>query len=695
MYAKKVDPGEVLAELSEIFAWKPPPLVQSPEFTSLCPELALPPNAFYDKHVDDRLSLRHVKSLASLVDDIGSITSAHVDTIAERGLFSLLPSEGIRKSLWTPKTAGKTVVDAADVGGAYRTSTADLCLGLATKLFLAPVSKDWSPIIVWGRYGFSVEGRVARDENYGIVLPNRHGRMDFVQKELDCMDPEMVSNLKMVVARAPFVGTWQILAACPETHRLLRDLGRVDSFPYKRCRTTNAPPTLPSPLRQIDASATPWTIPPAGSHPKTATRRSNRLNSSLSELSQPARPAKRQRGGSFPTSVIPAVARRPNSTAHSGPKLTNESLLQLAWCRAVRTDMTIIVFNCGNFERIGIRHRQTQTLYLSDLIDVTNFESGYVKLHVGLYIAMIQDTIDRTAQRAKVEERPLRTRGEKRSHSDAPLRASKRRKTSRVESAETPESESAVSVASTRNLVLLYIQYDVYNSPVPASFIRSAPALVESVPDRPFTRPPVKRRYEQNECITITLTSEIAAGATGIAHTAILKVTTAGGATAEETVVVKITFTSEQQDRLRHEYDVYRRLADSDVQGVPKIYGIFDDLEGGAIVLVMSRCGESLLTLRPDPSASISVSHTQRTQFLAILESIHRTGIRHHDIRAENLMLTEDGEAFIIDFDRADFDPTKGKKRHEMELLTGLLDGRYPDSDLASPLTTRGSDSGM
>ncbi|KAJ7648306.1 hypothetical protein DFH06DRAFT_1476341 [Mycena polygramma] len=693
MSPKKVDPAAVLAELGEIFAWKPPPLVQSPESSSLCPQLTLPPHAFYDKHVDDRLSLRFVKPLASLANDISNVTSMHVDSIAERGLLTHLPSEGIQKSLWAPEGEGKTVVDATDVATFYANSTAALCLGIVTKLFLAPASEDWSDTIIWWRYGHSAEGRVARDENYGIVLPNRDGRMDFVQEELECMDPEMIDNLKTVIARAPFVGTWQILAVCPETHRLLQDLGRVDAFPYKRCRTANAPPTLPSPLRQIDASATPWTIPPVGTHSDTGTRRSNRLKSSLSttsQLSQPTRPAKRQRGGNSPTPVIPAVARRPSSTAHSSPKLTTESLLQLAWCRAVRTDMTIIVFNCGNFERIGIRHRQTQTLYLSPLIDVTNMESGYAKLHVGLYITMIQDTIDRTAQRAKTEERPLRTRGEKRSYGDAPSRASKRRKTSHVESSEPLATESAVSVASTRNLVLLYIQYDVYNSPVPASFIRSAPALLDSVPDRPFAPPPVKRRYEQGEYTTIILTSAIAAGATGIAHNAILKVTTAEGATLEETVVVKITFTTEQQDRLRHEYEVYRRLAN--VQGVPKIYGIFDDLEGGAIVLVMTCCGECLWTLRPDPGAKVSISPTQRAQFLTILENIHRAGVRHHDIRAENLMLTEIGEAFIIDFDRADFDPTTGKKRREMERLASLLDGSYPDSDLASPVTTRASE---
>jgi hypothetical protein len=62
----------------------------------------------------------------------------------------------------------------------------------------------------------------------------------------------------------------------------------------------------------------------------------------------------------------------------------------------VNDDVTYIVINAGNFEIIGKRERATQTLYISNVIEVA--ECDYGKLHTGLYIAAIRDARDRAAQ---------------------------------------------------------------------------------------------------------------------------------------------------------------------------------------------------------------------------------------------------------------------------------------------------------
>lgn len=68
-------------------------------------------------------------------------------------------------------------------------------------------------------------------------------------------------------------------------------------------------------------------------------------------------------------------------------------------------DTTLVVFHCGTLERIGIRHRQTQTLYLSDVIDVHACKDpAYGKLHVGLYLAALEDALDRVKQQLSAEE---------------------------------------------------------------------------------------------------------------------------------------------------------------------------------------------------------------------------------------------------------------------------------------------------
>ncbi len=70
-----------------------------------------------------------------------------------------------------------------------------------------------------------------------------------------------------------------------------------------------------------------------------------------------------------------------------------------AWAQAMRVDGSIIVLQSGNHEFIGIRHRTTQTLYISDLIQPHACkEPSYGKLHVGIYIAGLRDALDRERQ---------------------------------------------------------------------------------------------------------------------------------------------------------------------------------------------------------------------------------------------------------------------------------------------------------
>src|SRR5713226_3557200 len=73
-----------------------------------------------------------------------------------------------------------------------------------------------------------------------------------------------------------------------------------------------------------------------------------------------------------------------------------------------------MVLHSGNHEIIGIRHRETQTLYISHLIEPHSCSNpAYGKIQVGIYIAAIQETIDRVRQ-------DIETR-EKRGHADTSL----------------------------------------------------------------------------------------------------------------------------------------------------------------------------------------------------------------------------------------------------------------------------------
>jgi hypothetical protein len=58
-----------------------------------------------------------------------------------------------------------------------------------------------------------------------------------------------------------------------------------------------------------------------------------------------------------------------------------------------------MVMHSGNHEIIGIRHRETQTLYISHVIEPHSCSNpAYGKIQVGMYIAAIQDIMDRAKQ---------------------------------------------------------------------------------------------------------------------------------------------------------------------------------------------------------------------------------------------------------------------------------------------------------
>jgi hypothetical protein len=79
--------------------------------------------------------------------------------------------------------------------------------------------------------------------------------------------------------------------------------------------------------------------------------------------------------------------------------------MKQAWAQAVRNDSTLICMHAGSFEYIGVRHHVTQRLYLSNMITTHTCQNpAYGKLHIGAYIAAVNDAIDRALQLCSEDE---------------------------------------------------------------------------------------------------------------------------------------------------------------------------------------------------------------------------------------------------------------------------------------------------
>ena len=359
-----------------------------------------------------------------------------------------------------------------------------------------------------------------------------------------------------------------------------------------------------------------------------------------------------------------------------------------------------------------VRHRGSQTLYVSDVIEPHNcVDPGYGQLHVGLYIAAIQDAIDRWRQQQSSDSSPTSTppAGPDNSDDDDLIGEDNQRKNQgsgtglnrqphgdnnsqgsggghnghhQGGAGKGPSDElsmkeyshnkvqETVHRARNRDLIFLYLQYDIYDSLIPASFLRSAPIMANpSCPTSPFS-PRAIPTFRPEDCLNIILTSEIGEGATGKVHRGTLELD--GEAMSRLDVVVKLAFDRWQRDSLQSEYEVYRHLRLKGVNGgIVTTLGLFDETEGAARALVMLYAGIPLSHWQAtDTQSNLSqISHSA----LSTLEAIHHADILHGDVQLRNILISDSGVTTIIDFGHSTFCDNQRAKNNEFSRLSRLL----------------------
>ncbi|KAG6901628.1 hypothetical protein C0995_009796 [Termitomyces sp. Mi166 len=615
------------------------------------------PRWFYDKHLDEKLCLNDVKiiPLASYLSRVLNLTieslQAQRKSLPMKQSGDSFPSEEIRNGLESTTEIGSG--DVSNIARKYQTTTSLYCRVIASSLVLHPSVPGWFSSLIWKKLGRFRSDSLAFSEDFGLIFDNSPPKA--VKTVID-KDPGIRELLQQVIHRHPILAYWDVFSWGEEAEGILKNMDQIvlpGRFRPERCCTLGyrSPPDIA--FSQFDATKVAWEIP-ISKPMNNGFGRKEKIIAGHSPLKV-----------SWPDIVIPPpLPVRPVA----------ERFLLRSWARSVEYDTTFIIFHCGNFERIGFRHRRSQTLFLSELLDIPNCENpAYGGIHAGLYVSILQDVMDRTSQE-QIAEEAIRTRTKKRKREVQDEGFNRRYKTRAVVTKHRQETEyrrvneEGVKKYATRcSLALLEIRYGPYNSPAPAALVRSGTKQ--------------KKVYKHDEYLLLTLTSKIAEGATGVAHIARLEILV-NECTYSAKVVVKIAFSKKQVKRLRHEHSVYAHLASRGVvEGIPFLFGMFEDVEMNAVALVMSHVGECLLTARPDPAdwEKVLVSEIVKASYHRILTTIHQAGVRHRDIRSENLTIADNDEVAFIDFDRAELDPSETDKQREVEALNDFLNGGYGD----------------
>ncbi|KAK0205960.1 hypothetical protein DFS33DRAFT_1381056 [Desarmillaria ectypa] len=666
-------------ELEHLFGFVPLPLEQDPDSDILKPDSS--PITFFDKHLDDSLILKKVTVLPSLISTISESIDDYVSAFNSKNESFRSSRLCLRRGFYNCVEPPK---NATDIAERYSLG-APVFLQAASILIINPDQPELKTV-------FSMDaGRPGSPDRFHSQKHSLKYEAYTRKDMLESLEPWDLDRKTLILSMwdcLPELAIWDMYALSGQS--ILEDMSGLaapDAFPWKHCGVSGHRQfTRSVHVSRPDVSKYLWDTPPVPSSnvvPAKAEanrpRRSERLKNRPSAKGLPhVTPKKRPtRSLQVKESATPKIAVPKSAHGTSRYKANPADFIQQAWARAVHSDSTFIIFDCGNFLRIGVRRRKTQTLYISELVDVCACSNPtYGKLMVAINAAILRDVIERLplldpslakGMHLHASKFPKRPRDEDKAI--VPLRRSRRRLGETVDEV---TSEEIINELLKRNIALLYLQQGNYHSSSP-SFFRRPNSLGR------------QRSYRYDDCLTLLIGKKLGQGAIGQVYEAQVLVDMPSGRVARhpKKVIVKLALSEEQKERIRHEYAIYRRLLYGPVPvaagDIPTAFGFFEDIESDTGALILSYNGQSLAYRSDPPVSGITVSSDERATLLRILESIHAAGVAHGDIRTWNMVADNEGHLSIIDFDRAKFRGHTLQMNAEHQRLEDLLDGERID----------------
>jgi hypothetical protein len=261
-------------ELNLLFKYNPPTHVPS-KSSSECPKLAQPPLIFYDKHLDERLTLKRVVLMPSTTARLSETVDKTLDqqglSLPLDRLLDTFPTEQNR----TAYKFERPIVDANSVARAYRVTVAARCMTVASMLSLSPHASSWDTALNW------IQGVVQSEEEYFALeesyvlqflkIPGKaasratHQDPFMISNTIwDSMDGETRERLSHAARKFPALAVWQIFAISKEAENFMNEiasLASLEAFCHKKSSTLGYASASPRFLPYApDAMSTAWGI---------------------------------------------------------------------------------------------------------------------------------------------------------------------------------------------------------------------------------------------------------------------------------------------------------------------------------------------------------------------------------------------------------------------------------------------------
>ncbi|KAF8334395.1 hypothetical protein F5887DRAFT_1256971, partial [Amanita rubescens] len=654
-------------ELQDLFDYSPPAVEQVEDTATY-----RLPFTFFDRHIDPRLSLKRVILVPSFTADIAQVIDRAVQTTKDEG--GLLPlidykDDEDMSALFTKRgrnwgvVRGNKLTDASSVARFYEEVSFIYCSPVGTTFGLSPHSYTWLNIFRFDKAGEEPdEGRSAITNQYSIEIDRDRdtGTMRIPRGVWKFLNEESRTDLTDASARFRRLVTYQFYAATTEYDEVLEKMGDICSKESVAAwpDSVSGFPLQDLPLVPlVDSTVLPWSArdePLKQGEDEPATRSQNNT---------PSQGITVKKSNTHLDDIITFVK-------HVNPLWTIPLLSS-----SIAASMNVL--DCR--------------------------DPRYSKIQAGVYLLVIRDFMERARAFRKLAQKSSILEGKAQGQSDESRQIKRRPKTRSVTTSVEKEKALIFRECDSRDLALLQIRHMPLNSPSPAAFIRRGCGISPGIPcaSNDKWKSQIESRaqeYQVHEYFELLLKPNFDSGATGQVHKATLRMALADGRLLSSPATIKVAFHDLQRERLRNEYVVYKYLAKNGVKCVATIFGLFEDINGESSALIMSDAGISLHGREKKrnpgkaPVEQVSVSREERDAFKQALSEIHRAGVRHYDIRPMNLLIDDEGEATIIDFDMAKIGAGKHSRKREFDDLCSLLQGSYyPPNQFPSSPTTQSS----
>ena len=286
----------VYEELLALFDYNPPPIAFV-DYT----EAFTYPNIFYDRHLDPRLTLKHVKLVPSLPHEIAQFAFDELKVLKGRGqLLPLINNKSKDGCSFTTRSSRATfppVTDATDaisVAHLYQQVSVFNCSSIASTIALHPQAETWGSILQFDEGSEPESGRrPAMTDTFVVQIPydSLTGKLDIFDSILSHLDDKLRANIHEMSRRFQTLVTMQFHAPLAVVEELFKRMG-------ERAKSKQIPPLKCSVVGfhvQDNRPAPPDSISTLGSLPSITAhksenpelRRSARLRSPNVPLTRP------------------------------------------------------------------------------------------------------------------------------------------------------------------------------------------------------------------------------------------------------------------------------------------------------------------------------------------------------------------------------------------------------------------------